>query len=589
MRHFVQISKQVFSLLHRLTILIICHYHSLVHAQSPRFLPLQRHKVQWANAVIKNALKTKDTLQLAEGWYLYGKIYQASDDWLTSKRYFLKSLRIQEKRGDSYELARLYIRLSGLEGQLFHYAESAHYAQLAKQVAERIRSDKALSLAYGAMQGLYETDWSEGGAKPYPTPNLDSSLYYLKKREKLAIETGNQLDLAAIMTNLNYRAFVKKDIKSIDYAQKAVDIYQAQRDTLNEIKARIGLVNAYLTFNYLKKAGQEIDTIDAFQKALSIKIIDNEHYKRSLAQSKSSYYEQIGNFKKALENEREYVALERQIIHVDRDGLVSRLGLEYETEKKEAELKAQKRQLHLSQQNQQTQQRFVQILVVLLVGALGLSVAFYRISVKNHRLSESNALLVREQNHRVKNNLQLVSSLLNLQLNRLTDDATKNVLEETQLRIEVMSVLQRTLYTGQTLGEVNLHDFLSEIVKVGLQTFGYEHVQVQTNISPSLHLPIDHAMRIGLIVNELLTNACKYAFPDHKAPKWSLSCEQSNRLWALQVADNGPGFIPEKSITKKSSFGMRLIQLQADQLYATYQFEKNNGSLFQIKFKVQPT
>ena len=119
-----------------------------------------------------------------------------------------------------------------------------------------------------------------------------------------------------------------------------------------------------------------------------------------------------------------------------------------------------------------------------MVGALGLSIAFYRISVKNHRLSESNALLVREQNHRVKNNLQLVSSLLNLQLNRLTDDATKNVLEETQLRIEVMSVLQRTLYTG---------------------------------------------------------------------------------------------------------FGMRLIQLQADQLYATYQFEKNNGSLFQIKFKVQPT
>ncbi|HAK77433.1 MAG TPA: hypothetical protein DCM71_11100, partial [Runella sp.] len=73
---------------------------------------------------------------------------------------------------------------------------------------------------------------------------------------------------------------------------------------------------------------------------------------------------------------------------------------------------------------------------------------------------------------------------------------------------------------------------------------------------------------------------------DHEAPKWSLSCEQSNRHWILQVADNGPGFIPEKPITKKSSFGMRLIQLQADQLYAAYTFEINNGSHFQMKFKV---
>lgn len=564
-------------------LVVVSSVGSIAQPPTSRFLPLQRHKVQWANAVIKNALKTKDTIQLAEGWYLYGKIYQASGDWLTSKRYFLKSLRIQEKKGDSYELARLYIRLYNLEEQFFHYAEAYHYLQLAKQVAERINSDKALIQVYSEIHRLHETDWSEGGTKPYPAPNLDSSLHYLKKLEKIALKTGTQLPILGLLSS---KAFREKNIKSIEYAQKLVRIYQIQKDTLNEIKARIDLVNAYLTFNHLKKAGQEIDTIDASQKALSIKIIDNEHYKRSLAQSKSSYYEQIGNFKKALENEREYVALERQTLHADREGAISRLSIEYETEKKEAELKAKQRELQLSQQNQQTQQRFVQILAFLLVGALGLSVAFYRISVKNHRLSESNALLVREQNHRVKNNLQLVSSLINLQLNRLTDDATKNVLEETQLRIEVMSVLQRTLYTRQTLGEVNVHDFLHEIVKVGLQTFDYEHVQIQTTISPSLHLPIDHAMRIGLIVNELLTNACKYAFPGHPSPQWILNCEQSNCHWALQIADNGPGFAPEKPINKRLSFGMRLIQLQAEQLYASYSFEKSNGSLFRLSFKV---
>ncbi|MCA0231114.1 MAG: sensor histidine kinase [Bacteroidetes bacterium] len=559
---------------------------SIAQAPNAQFLPLQPHKVQWANAVIKNALKTKDTLQLAEGWYLYGKIYEASGDWLTAKRYFLKSLRIQEKQGDSFELARLYIRLYSLEWQLFHYAETYQYAHLAQQVAERIKSEKALSLVYGAMQALHDTDWSEGGAKPYPAPNSDSSFYYLKKREKLALKTGNQMDLLAVMMSLSHRASVENDVKSIGYAQKVVSIYQIQKDTTGEIKARIGLANAYIAFNYLKEAGQEISKINQLQNASSIKTNDNEHYNRSFAWSKSKYYEQIGNYKKALENEREYTALERQIIHADREGVVSRLSIEYETEKKEVELKAKQRELQLSQQSQQNQQRFVGILAILLVGALTASIAFYRISVKNQRLSESNALLVHEQNHRVKNNLQLVSSLLNLQLNRLNDDATKNVLEETQLRIEVMSTLQRTLYSGQTLGEVNLHDFLNEIIKIGLQTFGYEHLQTQTHIDSSLHLPIDHAMRIGLIVNELLTNACKYAFPDHPNPQWTLSCHQANRLWTLQVADNGPGFIPPQPITRKSSFGMRLIQLQAEQLYANFGFEIKKGSLFQMKFKI---
>ncbi|MBB3836290.1 two-component sensor histidine kinase [Runella defluvii] len=559
---------------------------SIAQTPTTHFLPLQPHKVQWANAVIKNALKTKDTIQLAEGWYLYGKIYEAAGDYLTAKRYFLRSLKIQEKRGDSFELSRLYYRLTTIEGTLFHYKEAYHYAHLALQVAERINSYKALSLAYGSVQSIHDMDWSEGGKnKKYPSPNYDSALYYLRKKEKLINSYGTPLDMSAVMVNLGAELQRRNDPKAIDYYQKSLDIFLKKQNPAEIVIAKLQLGQACLQFKQLRKVKSLIQEIEQEIPALPSYSIDKT-FQTSINALYRDYYAATGNWQKAFDYAQRVHGAEYQKLHADREGAISRLSVEYETEQKEAELKAKQLELQLSQQNQQTQQRFVQILVVLLVGALGISIAFYRISVKNHRLSESNALLVREQNHRVKNNLQLVSSLLNLQLNRLTDDATKNVLEETQLRIEVMSVLQRTLYTGQTLGEVNVHDFLTEIVKVGLQTFDYEHVQVQTNISPSLHLPIDHAMRIGLIINELLTNACKYAFPDHEAPQWSLSCEQSNRLWTLQVADNGPGFIPEKPINKKSSFGMRLIQLQADQLYAKYAFEIQNGSLFRLNFKV---
>ena len=559
-----------------------------VHAQSPQFLPLQPHKVQWANAVIKNALKTKDTIQLAEGWYLYGKIYEASGDYLTAKRYFMRSLRIQEKRGDSFELSRLYYRLTEIEKMLFHYKDAHRYAQLALQVAERINSTKALSLAYSSVQSIHEIDWSEGGKNiTYPRINHDSVLYYLRKKEKLLLKYGKPMDVRAIMINLGTELRRRNDPKAIDYHHKALDICIKEQKPSEIIVAKLQLAQTCLQFKQLHKTKLLIQEIEKDAAKLpNHPHLLNRTFQTSQNALYQDYYAAIGDWQKAFDYTQRVHGAEYQKLRADREGAISRLSIEYETEKKEAELKAKQRELQLSQQSQQNQQRFVGILAVLLVGAFAASIAFYRISVKNQRLSESNATLVQEQNHRVKNNLQLVSSLLNLQLNRLTDDATKSILEETQLRIEVMSTLQRTLYSGQTLGEVQMHDFLNEIVKIGLQTFGYQHVQINTHIAHSLYLPIDHAMRIGLIVNELLTNACKYAFADHETPHWTLACEQSNRTWTLKINDNGPGFIPPQPITRKSSFGMRLIQLQAEQLYATFNFEINNGSQFLMKFKV---
>lgn len=569
-------------------LIVVSSVGSIAQAPNAHFLPLQPHKVQWANAVIKNALKTKDTIQLAEGWYLYGKIYQAAGDNLTAKRYFMRSLRFQEKRGDSFELSRLYYRLTEIERMLFHYKDAYRYAQLALQVAERINSNKALALAYSSVQSIHEIDWSEGGKnQKYPSINHDSVLYYLRKKERLLLKYGKPMDVSIIMINLGNELRRRNDPKAIDYYQKALAICVKEQIPTEIMSAKLHLGQAYLQFKQLDKVKiliQEIEK-DAAKLPTHLHLLDKT-FQISQNALYQGYYAAIGDWQRAFDYAQRVHAAERQKFLADREGAISRLSIEYETEKKEVELKAKQRELQLSQQSQQNQQRFVGILAVLLIGALTASIAFYRISVKNQRLSASNALLVREQNHRVKNNLQLVSSLLNLQLNRLSDDATKNILEETQLRIEVMSTLQRTLYSGQTLGEVQMHDFLNEIIKIGLQTFGHEHVQTQTHIDPSLHLPIDHAMRIGLIVNELLTNACKYAFPDHPNPQWTLSCHQANRLWTLQVADNGPGFIPPQPITRKSSFGMRLIQLQAEQLYANYSFEINKGSLFQMTFKV---
>jgi two-component sensor histidine kinase len=554
--------------------------------QQLSFLKLQTHKIQWANAVIKNALKTKDTLQLAEGWYLYGKIYEASGDYLTAKRYFMRSLRIQEKRGDSFELARLYYRFAKIENDTHRYNEALRYVQLSLGVAKRIGSDKALLRAYGEMVRIHATDWPLFKVNTTgPKPNYDSVLYYLRKIEYFAQRSEDSLEIAAVDKALGEELLRRKDPKAIDYFQKALNVFIQQNNRINRIEPMLNLAKATIAFGQIKRGYQLLRQAQLMYDSLPI---HDYMAKTDFEKAYVQYYRAIGNSKMELEHTTKLHELEKIELNADREGAISRLSVEYETEKKEAQLKNQQKELALSNENQTIQRRFLVALSFLLIGAVVAIVVVYRLYRKNQQISRQNATLVREQNHRVKNNLQVVSSLLTLQSNRLTDEIAKSAVEDTQLRIEVMTILQRKLYDGDQLASVRLLEFIAELLEIVLQTFDYEHVKITYDISATLEVSMDHALRIGLIVNELATNACKYAFTDHPHPKFSVTCSVQQGVFEMKVADNGKGFKqPNPSNnTKKMSFGMRLIQIQVEQLYGTYHFYTEDGTVFQMQFRV---
>jgi two-component sensor histidine kinase len=211
-------------------------------------------------------------------------------------------------------------------------------------------------------------------------------------------------------------------------------------------------------------------------------------------------------------------------------------------------------------------------------------VAFYRLYRQNQRISRRNEELVREQNHRVKNNLQVVSSLLSLQSNRLADEAAKQAVEESQSRIETMAILHRRLYDSDQLVGVYLNQFVEEVVERVLKSFGCYDVRPKYDIPP-LAMEADHALRVGLIMNELATNACKYAFPDNDDPVFHIACTQKGSYLTLTVSDNGSGFVYSPKSVK--TFGMRLIEMQVEQLEGTYAFQsEGNGTVFWMKFRV---
>ncbi|GAB4004323.1 hypothetical protein GCM10028808_01780 [Spirosoma migulaei] len=555
---------------------------SAVVAQPSIRLPLQPEKLAYAQEVEREAIAKKDAALFAEAYYLYGKIHVAARDYLTGKRYFMKSLRFVEQKHQLDKISRIYARLAWLEREQANLNKALDYARLALAYA-RTSTPKALMSAYQSMSDVYLSVCYDSLVNSRRHPSQDSLFYYCKRAEQMAYRLKDSISIAAESGMLGKIYGFQRNPQAFQYYQIALQIHRALNQKSSQAIVSLQLARTYLQFNQPDRAYPLLLQASALYNSLHSREFEMD---RELVNTYMQYYQQKKDWQKAFDQSLVVRGFERDQMMADRHGAVSRLSVEYDTEKKEAQLKSQQRELVLSQQNQQTQRRFLIVISVLLLGMGIASVTFYRLSRKNSRLSFHNAALVQEQNHRVKNNLQLISSLLSLQSNRLVDESARNAVEDSQRRIEVMSLLQRKLYDGDNLITVNVADFIRELTEMVLQTFELDEVETIHQIPSTLTLSADHVMRIGLIVNELVTNACKYAFPGNSHPTLHIEATLDKNTFHLHVADNGKGFdvLPLSS----KSFGMRLIQIQVEQLYGTYQFENNGGTVFTMTFTLLP-
>ncbi|SKB76916.1 sensor histidine kinase [Dyadobacter psychrophilus] len=568
-----------------------------VLAQQPKFLAPQPHKLLYADTIYNKALKEKDTLLLAEAYYLYGKTSESTGDLITSERWFLRSLRLLEPRGDSPELSRIYNRLGGNKLVQRNYKTAHRYVTLAIAVARRTGSGINLDRSYGSMANIHDIDWSEEGKKPdLPKPRRDSVLYYYNKILQLAERDQDSLRIAFIYQTLgsyHWRYFNDRE-DFLSYSKKALVIFQAKKKDREIMDLLLNLANHYLDTGEFDTAwkvlGQARDIYN--QKKYNVFLI-NQNFEESFTR----YYRLTGNWKRAFEHNEKLRNLQVSTYLADRDLAFSRLWKEYEAEKKDVQLRAKDTELALRSSALKAQQRFTIAMAILLLATALMSIIFFRLYKKNKRISEQNEVLVREQNHRVKNNLQAVSSLLSLQSDALTDPTAIMAIEESRLRVETMAILHRKLYDGKRLAQVYVPDFLDELVESVLDSYGYEDVQLNIE-ADVIYLSADKAVHLGLILNELITNACKYAFPENEQPTLFIECREllvgKQPCIQLQIADNGKKYSdffintrknsPANMQRKGSGFGLRLIKMESDQLYGVYHFTYENGTVFRMNF-----
>ena len=344
------------------------------------------------------------------------------------------------------------------------------------------------------------------------------------------------------------------------------------------------LKEAYFWANLIKQIDpddvENLKTLYEIQKHL-------KNYEKA-----SNYLEKYAKLQiNKLKNEKENQVAQYEAIYQlkEKDNLLQKNKLL--AEKKELELKGQKKYTVLF------------ILIASLLLLIAILLLFYFLSKKrsNRLLFKKNEelmllnslltkslnekdLLLKEIHHRFKNNLQLVMSLLNIQAQDSNDAVLNEFLEKGRSRIETMALIHQNLYLSNSISKINFQNYLEVLTSHLKKSFGLDQVtfNIQTN---NLYFNVETAIPLGLIINEVVCNSLKYAFPNKEGEVTIHIKKQNEEYYHLCVADNGIGIENTQNNNDSKSIGLELVSLLVMQLKGTIKRLNSSGTSYQIIFR----
>ena len=473
-------------------------------------------------------------------------VYNYLGQFEQANEYAFKALAIYESLHDEQGVANTNNYIADVLYSQKKWQQSVEYAQKAYQSQKKLNFPKDLA---GSAQMLGDA-WLQLG-------DYDKALAY--QNEGLAIRRtlDNQIDIAL---SLNVRGNVLKYMKRYPEALKD---YQ---ESLS-IAESAGFEPLHLAC--LSNIGHVYNLQGDYRTALPFHLKNQRLFEASgqLEKAVENYrliaeaYGGLGRYDSAYHFEKLHNWMSDSLLNKDNAARMAELQTRYETDQKEVQIATQ------SEQIGRERFRFWAVLAglgaALLVGGL-----LFRLTRILRQRNTEKEFLIKEIHHRVKNNLQVLSSLLHLQSRQITDSTALDAVREGQNRVDAMGLIHQKLYMGDNLAAVEMGDYLHHLGDTLLDSFGMNDGRVKITYSlETMHLDVDTAIPLGLIINELVTNSLKYAFPDGRAGTVEIALwkDETNHL-CLKVADDGVGKAAVRVPQNSTSFGTRLVQMLSKKL-----------------------
>jgi two-component sensor histidine kinase len=408
--------------------------------------------------------------------------------------------------------------------------------------------------------------------------------------------------MAISYLELGYVYYNIQDDRAEGYYQRAIDIWHQIGDIRSYANGLTNLCRLYYSQNKLEEALQTSAKLRTLFQKYAFKDL-----KQNVLEMEANIFAKTKNYRRAFYTLDSAATLDDSVRSEQFDRSLIEIGKKYQNELAMQQLKTsevEKNQAIAEAENE----RFVKtaVIIALCFSAIIilLLVFLYRRLMRqnnsiqkqqeviqkqnislNQTLLQKQALL-QEVHHRVKNNLQIITSMLNMQANAEHDVSTILSIRKAQQRVRAIAMIHEKLYKKEDLVSVNFHNYLVELTdQIKGATFD-ENFKVWFDIKSSdIELNIDIAIPLGLIINEIATNSLKYAFIDRDEGKISITFSKSEQgVYTLMMSDNGVGIPEERPGPKSGSLGRNLIDLLVRQLKAELKVSSNFGTHYNIQF-----
>ncbi|MCJ8153024.1 tetratricopeptide repeat protein [Chryseobacterium sp. SSA4.19] len=314
----------------------------------------------------------------------------------------------------------------------------------------------------------------------------------------------------------------------------------------------------------------------------------------------------LGKYKEAIKHYQLYKKHSDSVFNGEKSRQINSMQIEFETEQKDRNIQLLKQKAKLQEtrigNDKMMRYIFAGILFVLVLFAALLynrsrlkNNANRKLEIKRRQIDEQNGQLkklvtekewlLKEIHHRVKNNLQIVISLLNTQSAYLENEDALKAIQNSQQRMHTISLIHQKLYQTENLSVIDMFWYINALISYIKECYlSDQKIQFVLELDP-VFLDTAQAVPIGLIINEAVNNAMKYAFPDGKSGEIKVQFKQvENNKYKLMIADNGVGLPENVNVNKTESLGMNLMQGLAAQLDGTFSLENKNGLEINVIF-----
>lgn len=526
-------------------------------------------------------------------YFLIANMYKKVEAYEESEQYFLKAYQITKPVGIRMDHGSL---LSEFADMYFQWGKPEQFAELLSERAEMMQSSK-LDLSKDPVHSMLFIDWktkpsdnkiafmkaveaelrNNGHRVKAPLANNyiatfyeeaqqpDSALVYVRKNQEFF---EKHMDIRQLYANTLIAYRLLKQTDSAHAAIREADRLFMLKDSIIQMQHRENLLDLQAKYETEKKE-KDILMLGAQNELSAVRLAEAKAIREALTREnllKDSVVNSAKLYNSLLASENQLKSAQLA------NELALKEALSRENDLKETQL-AKEKNIRL---------QLIIGAALLLLSGVSILILYRKQTAKKmiiKKQADHLEVLIREIHHRVKNNLQVISSLLDLQSLSIKDSKASEAIKESRNRVFSMALIHQNLYKKQNFIGIEMSDYINKLVQNLFHSYkpNENSVELETDIDPLL-LDVEMVIPIGLVLNELISNSLKYAFKDNDHGKLQIALKSSESGILLKVKDNGVGFPFGMNVFTSDSFGYKLVKAFAKKLKAKLEVFNDNGA-----------